>query len=216
MKIAIWSDFVCPFCYIGKRHMEEATKDMDDVTFEYHSFQLDPTAPAKYDGSIYEYFAESKGMSPQQAENMLQQVTNMANDAGLDYHYENVQHSNTVKPHRLFQYAKNQGKGNEFMEVAKEAYFINGKWLNDNHTLLELAEKIGLDKEKAAKVLESDKYLGEMQQDIAVAQQIGVQGVPFFVIDGKYGLSGAQPVDTFRQVLKEIKEKESLYTHRSK
>lgn len=209
MKIDIWSDFVCPFCYIGKRHIEEATKDMDNVTFEYHSYELDPTAPEKYDGSIYEYFAEAKGMSTAQAENSMQQVTDMAKNAGLDYHYEKVQHGNTVKPHRLFQYAKTQDKGNEFMEVAKEAYFINGEWLNDNKTLLELAEKIGLDKDKTADILESDEYLGEMREDVAIAQQIGVQGVPFFVIDGKYGLSGAQPVDTFKQVIKEVQEKEA-------
>lgn len=209
MKIDIWSDFVCPFCYIGKRHIEEAAKDVEDVTFEYHSFELDPTAPEKYDGTMEEYFAETKGMSTDQAKNMFQQVTAMANNAGLDYHYEDVQHGNTVKPHRLFQYAKTQDKGNEFMEVAKEAYFVNGEWLNDDETLLKLAEKIGLDKDKAAEILQSEDYLKDMQQDIATAQQIGVQGVPFFVIDGKYGVSGAQPVDTFKQVIKEIQEKEA-------
>lgn len=209
MKIDIWSDFVCPFCYIGKRHIEEATKDMDDVTFEYHSYELDPTAPEKYDGTMYEYFAESKGMSAAQSENTIQQVITMAENAGLDYHYEDVQHGNTVKPHRLFQYAKTQGKGTEFMEVAKEAYFINGKWLNDNQTLLKLAGKIGLDKDRAAQVLDSEDYLEDMQKDIAMAQQIGVQGVPFFVINGKYGLSGAQPVETFKQAIKDIQEKEA-------
>ncbi|MBM6614450.1 DsbA family oxidoreductase [Desemzia sp. RIT804] len=206
MKIDIWSDFVCPFCYIGKRHIEEAAKEIEDITFEYHSYELDPTAPEKYDGSIQKYFAEIKGMSAAQADDMIHQVTTMANNAGLDYHYEKVRHGNTVKPHRLFQYAKTQGKGNEFMEVAKEAYFINGEWLNGDDTLLELAEKIGLDKEASTKVLQSDDYLEAMRQDIATAQQIGVQGVPFFVIDGKYGVSGAQPVDTFKQVLKDVQE----------
>lgn len=204
MKIDIWSDFVCPFCYIGKRHIEEATKGMDDVTFEYHSYELDPTAPEKYEGSMKEYFAKTKGMSSSQADEMVGQVTAMASNAGLDYHYEKVQHGNTVKPHRLFQYAKTQGKGTEFMEVAKEAYFINGEWLNDDDTLLELAGKIGLDKEASVQVLQSNDYLEAMQQDVAAAQQIGVQGVPFFVIDGKYGVSGAQPVDSFKQIIKEI------------
>lgn len=204
MKIDIWSDFVCPFCYIGKRHIEEATKGMDDVTFEYHSYELDPTAPEKYDGSMKEYFAKTKGMGSSQADEMVGQVTAMASNAGLDYHYEKVQHGNTVKPHRLFQYAKTQGKGTEFMEVAKEAYFINGEWLNDDDTLLELAGKIGLDKEASVQVLQSNDYLEAMQQDVAAAQQIGVQGVPFFVIDGKYGVSGAQPVDSFKQIIKEI------------
>ncbi|MFL2100620.1 DsbA family protein [Desemzia sp. FAM 24101] len=204
MKIDIWSDFVCPFCYIGKRHIEEATKGMEDITFEYHSYELDPTAPEKYEGPMQEYFAEIKGMSSSQADDMIQQVTTMATNAGLDYHYEKIQHGNTVKPHRLFQYAKTQGKGTEFMEVAKEAYFINGEWLNDDPTLVELAEKVGLDKEVAAKILHSEDYLDAVQQDVTAAQQIGVQGVPFFVIDGKYGISGAQPIDTFKQVLTEI------------
>lgn len=207
MKIDIWSDFVCPFCYIGKRHIEEATKGMEDITIEYHSFQLDPTAPEKYDGAMKEYFAENKGMSADQAESMIQQVTSMANNAGLDFHYETVQHGNTVKPHRLFQYAKTLNKGNEFIEAAKEAYFIRGQWLNDNDTLLELAEKVGLNKEKSAEVIESTDYLDAMNEDIATAQQIGVQGVPFFVIDGKYGISGAQPVESFKQILTEIKTK---------
>src|SRR5690606_22625103 len=122
-----------------------------------------------------------------------------------DFHYETVQHGNTVKPHRLFQYAKTLNKGNEFMEAAKEAYFIRGQWLNDNDTLLELAEKIGLNKDKSAEVIESADYLNAMNEDIATAQQIGVQGVPFFVIDGKYGISGAQPVESFKQILTEIK-----------
>src|SRR5690606_23493003 len=113
------------------------------------------TAPEKYDGAMKEYFAENKGMSADQAESMIQQVTSMANNAGLDFHYETVQHGNTVKPHRLFQYAKTLNKGNEFMEAAKEAYFIRGQWLNDNDTLLELAEKIGLNKEKSTEVIES-------------------------------------------------------------
>lgn len=138
---------------------------------------------------------------------MIQQVTSMANNAGLDFHYETVQHGNTVKPHRLFQYAKTLNKGNEFMEAAKEAYFIRGQWLNDNDTLLELAEKIGLNKDKSAEVIESADYLNAMNEDIATAQQIGVQGVPFFVIDGKYGISGAQPVESFKQILTEIKTK---------
>lgn len=204
MKIDIWSDFVCPFCYIGKRHIEEATKDMPDVTFEYHSYELDPTAPEKYDGPMQDYFSKAKGMSSAQTDSMIQQVTTMAANAGLDYHYEKVQHGNTVKPHHLFQYAKTQNKGNEFMEVAKEAYFINGEWLNDDQLLLELAEKIGLDKKAAAEALYSEEYLNAMQQDVAAAQKIGVQGVPFFVIDGKYGVSGAQPVESFKQILANI------------
>lgn len=209
MKIDIWSDFVCPFCYIGKRHIEEAVKDLGKVEFEYHSFELDPQAPNKVTSSMSDYFAQSKGLSLEQTEEMIKNVTEMAHQAGLDYHYENIQHSNTVKAHRLFQYAKIQDKGTEFMELAKKGYFTQGQWLNDNLFLLSLADELGLEHKKAEEILANeDEYLLEMQNDIALAQQIGVQGVPFFVIDGKYGLSGAQPVETFQQALKEINEKE--------
>ncbi|MDN6626499.1 MAG: DsbA family oxidoreductase [Pisciglobus halotolerans] len=209
MKIDIWSDFVCPFCYIGKQHIEEAVKDKKNIKFEYHSFELDPSAPEKVEESMPDYFAKTKGFTPEQAETMVAQITEMANQAGLAFHYETIQHSNTLKAHRLSQYAKEQGKGIHFMELASEGYFSNGEWLNDNAFLLTIADQLNLDQEQAKKVLESkDAYLSDVQRDIAKAQEIGVEGVPFFVIDGKYGLSGAQPVETFKQVLNEIEEKE--------
>ena len=209
MKIDIWSDFVCPFCYIGKQHIEEAVKDKKNIEFEYHSFELDPSAPEKVEEPIQDYFAKAKGFTLKQAESIVAQITKMASQSGLAFHYETIQHSNTLKAHRLFQYAKEQGKGIGFMELASEGYFSNGKWLNDNAFLLTLVDQLNLDQDKAKKVLESnDAYLDDVQKDIAMAQKIGAEGVPFFVIDGKYGLSGAQPVETFKQVLNEIEEKE--------
>lgn len=207
MKIAIWSDFVCPFCYIGKRHLEAAIKERTDIEIEFHSYELDPTAPEKVTGTMEEYFAEHKGMSIDQAQSMFDQVTQMANKVNLDYHYETIQHGNTLKPHRLFQFAKEQGKGNEFMELAKKAYFIEGKWLNDDDFLVHLASSIGLEEARVREILTSNAYLDAVRLDQAQAVEIGVQGVPFFVIDEQYGLSGAQPIEIFEQVLAEIDAK---------
>lgn len=207
MKIAIWSDFVCPFCYIGKRHLEAAIKGRTDIEIEFHSYELDPTAPDKVEGTMEEYFAEHKGMSVDQAQAMFDQVTQMANNVDLDYHYDTIQHGNTLKPHRLFQFAKEQGKGNEFMELAKKAYFIEGKWLNDDDFLVHLAESIGLEEVRVREILTSDAYLDAVRLDQAQAVEIGVQGVPFFVIDEQYGVSGAQPIEVFEQVLAEIDAK---------
>ena len=199
MKIDIWSDFVCPFCYIGKQHIEEAVKDKKNIEFEYHSFELDPSAPEKVEEPIQDYFAKAKGFTLKQAESIVAQITKMASQSGLAFHYETIQHSNTLKAHRLFQYAKEQRKGIAFMELASEGYFSNGKWLNDNQFLLMIADQLNLDTDKVKKILESNHaYLNEVQRDIAMAQKIGAEGVPFFVIDEKYRLSGAQTVETFK------------------
>lgn len=207
MKIEVWSDFVCPFCYIGKRHLEEAIKDRSDIEIEFHSYELDATAPEKYEGKMKDYFADHKGMGTEQAQAMIHQVTQMANDAGLNYHYDAIQHGNTLKPHRLFQFAKEQGKGNEYMELAKKAYFIEGKWLNDDDFLVHLATTIGLNEERTREVLASDAYLDAVRSDQTQAAQIGIQGVPFFIFDEQYGVSGAQPVELFKQVLAEVDAK---------
>lgn len=207
MKIEIWSDFVCPFCYIGKRHLEEAIKDRADVEIEFHSYELDSTAPEKYEGKMEEYFAEQKGMSIDQAHSMIDQVTQMAAKTGLNYQYDTIQHGNTLKPHRLFQFAKEQGKGNEFMELAKKAYFIEGKWLNDDDFLVHMATTIGLEETRVREILTSEAYLDAVRMDQAKAAEIGVQGVPFFVIDEQYGVSGAQPIEVFKQVLAEVDAK---------
>lgn len=207
MKIEVWSDFVCPFCYIGKRHLEAALKGRSDVEVEFHSYELDPTAPEKVDGKMEDYFAEYKGMSVEQAQSMIQQVTQMANNVDLDYDYDAIQHGNTLKPHRLFQFAKEQGKGNEFMELAKKAYFIEGKWLNDDDFLVHLATSVGLDETRVRDLLASEAYLDAVRLDQAQAAEIGIQGVPFFVIDKQYGLSGAQPIEIFEQVFADIDAK---------
>lgn len=204
MKIEIWTDFVCPFCYIGKRKLEKALANFphaDQVEVEYKSYQLDPNAKAVPGKSMAEIVAESKGMPVAQMEEMNQQITAMAKTVGLDYRLDKAQHSNTFDAHRLFHYAKAVGKGNDYMERLKKAYFMDSLLISDYETLSDLAADVGIDRDEAKSILSSNEYADAVRADIQEARQIGVQGVPFFVFDRKYAISGAQPDEVFEQTL---------------
>lgn len=206
MKVEIWSDIMCPFCYIGKRHYEAAIQQFADsinIELEWHSFQLDPSLPKPASKlNTYQYLAERKGMSYEQSVAMHQNVVNMAKDAGLDYHFEKAVVANSFDAHRLIQLAKKHQLGDEAEERLFKAYFMEGKDMSDANTLIALGEEIGLDEKTVADVVNSDKYANEVNTDIQIAQQIGVNGVPFFVFDRKYAISGAQPSSSFLDVLK--------------
>lgn len=209
MKIEIWSDIMCPFCYIGKGQLETALAEFpnDEFEIEWKSFQLDPTISPQPDKDVYTYLAERKGMSVEQSVEMHKGVAERAKSVGLDYHFDKAIIANSFTAHRIIQLAKTKNLGDEMEEVFFKAYFTEGKDLNDGPTLLELAEKAGLDKNETLKVLENEKlFLSEVHTDIIEGQQIGVQGVPFFVFDRKYAVSGAQPVETFVQTIKEVQK----------
>lgn len=200
MKVEIWSDVVCPFCYIGKRKFEAALAQFanaDEVELVWHSFLLDPDLKSDGKTSPYEYLAERKGMSVEQSKQMHQQVTGMAKEVGLDYHFENAIVANSIDAHRLLQLAKQHGFGDAAKEQLFKAYFIDGKNIGSHETLQAIGESIGLDAATVADVLASNAYLAEVQADVAEAQRIGVRGVPFFVFDRKYAISGAQPAEAF-------------------
>lgn len=205
MKVEIWSDIMCPFCYIGKKNYEAALKQVpgaEDVQIEWKSFQLDPTIPN--DGSSQSelaYLAERKGMSEAQAKGMLENVTNTAKASGITMNFGSVIVANTLNAHRLLHFAKSKQLGSELKEKLFEAHFMDGVNVGDFDELIRLAAAVGLDADESRKVLESDAYAYEVSQDIQEAQNIGVRGVPFFVIDRKYAISGAQPVDVFAQTL---------------
>jgi len=205
MKVEIWSDIMCPFCYIGKRHYEKAVQQFahaQDIELEWHSFQLDPSLPKPAsDLSVYEYLARRKGISHEQSEAMHANVVQMAKNAGLDYHFEKAVVANSFDAHRLIQFAKTNGLGDEAEELLFKAYFTDGKDMCDPSTLLELAKKIGLNEAEAAKVLNGDAFAADVKKDIDTAGKIGVTGVPFFVFNRKYAVSGAQPSSTFLNVL---------------
>lgn len=206
MKIEIWSDIMCPFCYIGKRQLETALKQFPENEFEieWKSFQLDPSITPQPGKDVYTYLAERKGMTLEQSKEMHKGVAERAKSVGLDYNFDKAVISNSLEAHRIIQLAKTKKLGDEIEEIFFKAYFTGGRDLNDGPTLIELAEKAGLNKEEVLEVLQSDTlFIKEVEHDINEAQQIGVQGVPFFVFDRKYAVSGAQPVEAFVQTIKE-------------
>ncbi|MFB9108316.1 DsbA family oxidoreductase [Flavobacterium gyeonganense] len=206
MKIEIWSDIMCPFCYIGKRQLEKALAEFPNEEFEieWKSFQLDPSITPQKDKDIYTFLAERKGISVEQSKELHKAVVERAKNAGLDYHFEKVIVSNSLTAHRIIHLAKTRKLGDEMEEVFFKAYFTEGKDLNDASTLIDLGIQAGLDKNEVRKVIENESvFLNNLQNDIAEAHQIGVQGVPFFVFDRKYAVSGAQPVEAFVQTINE-------------
>lgn len=204
LKVEIWSDVMCPFCYIGKRRLESAIEKFphkEDIEIEWKSFQLDPTTTSQPGVDAYDYLAKRYGKDRQWSVEMHQNVTQQAKDAGLDYRFDKAVIANSMDAHRLSHLAKVHGVGNEMEEIIFRAYFTEGKDVADHATLIALGKEAGLDAEAVGSMLNSNLYADEVRQDIAEAQQIGVRGVPFFVMDQKYAVSGAQPAEVFMETL---------------
>ncbi|GAB3226355.1 DsbA family oxidoreductase [Algoriphagus aestuariicola] len=204
MKIEIWSDVVCPFCYIGKRKLEKALDKFphkEKVEIEWKSFQLNPGQKTNPNISTLEHLSHSKGWSMEQTREITANVVNMAAGQGLDFNFDKAVVANTKNAHRLIHLAKNEGRGGEMKERLLKAYFSEGKNLDDPDTLISLGSEIGLAKDKIKAMLESDSYEDTVDQDIYESRQLGVRGVPFFVLDRKFGISGAQADEVFDQTL---------------
>jgi predicted DsbA family dithiol-disulfide isomerase len=212
LKIDIWSDIACPWCYIGKRKLEngiaayrDAAADAAlDIEVEYHSFELSPDTPVDFEGGMADYLAKHKGVSPEQAAGMLDRVIGIASDVGLHYDYDALQHTNTVKAHQLIHYAKAHGLQLEAKERLLKAYFVEGRHVGRDEDLADLAAEIGLDRDDVLRSLGSDEYLPAVRADQAQAVEYGIQGVPFFVFDAKYGVSGAQEATVFAELLGQL------------
>ena len=210
IKIDIWSDIACPWCYIGKRKFENGSATFSGagegraVEVEYHSFELSPDTPVDFDGSEVDFLAGHKGIPAEQVHQMLDRVTGIASSVGLDYDFDALQHTNTVKAHELLHFAKAQGKQLELAERLFEAYFIEGGHVGRAESLADLAASVGLSREDALAAMESGEYLEAVREDQRTAAEYGINGVPFFVIEGKYGVSGAQDAATFAQVLEQV------------
>lgn len=207
MKITIWSDFVCPFCFIGQANLDNALKTFehkDEVEIEYKSFQLMPDAEYTPGETYAETFAKMKGIPEERAKGMFGQVTETAEQAGVEINYETAKLTNTLDAHRVFQYAKEQGKGTEFFKALYDAHFTNGEVLNDEDTLARLSESIGLNGDTVREIANSDQYNQDVNVDISQASNLGIQGVPFFLVNDKYSISGAQPVELFQEALEKI------------
>ena len=209
MKIEVWSDYVCPFCYIGKRRLEEAIESTglgDKVEVVFKAFELDPNSPKTSEKSMTEVLAEKYNSSLEEAKNMTGNVVEQAKTVGLAYDFENLRPANTFDAHRLAKLAEQEGLGDEIAEQLLKSYFVEAKQIGTHEELLKVAEEVGVSAERAKQVLESDEFAAEVKKDIEEAGQIGVQGVPFFVIDRKYAISGAQPAETFANALQKAFE----------
>jgi predicted DsbA family dithiol-disulfide isomerase len=216
IKVDIWSDVQCPWCYIGKRKFESGAAEFaaqggGDVEIEYHSFELAPDTPVDFEGTPMDYLAERKGIAPAQAQEMLARVTGIAKSVGLDYDYDHVHQTNTVISHELIHFAKSKGRQIEMKERLLKAYFVNGEHVGRIPDLVAIAVELGYDEAEVTEALESHRFLADVKADVALAQEYGIQGVPFFVIDGKYGVSGAQEAATFANVLAQVQsEREAV------
>lgn len=210
IRIDVWSDIACPWCYIGKRNLEagldaaSADDDAPVVEVTYHSFELSPDTPVDFEGSEADFLAGHKGMPREQVQRMLDRVTGVAADAGLEYRFDVLQHTNTVRAHELLHFAKAQGAQQAMTERLMSAYFTEGRHLGRVDELVALAEEAGLDADAARTALESRQYLDAVRADQAQAAAYGINGVPFFVVDGKYGVSGAQPPEAFAQIARQV------------
>lgn len=205
MKVEIWSDVMCPFCYIGKRKFEAALEQFehkDDVEVVWKSFQLQPDLVTDTTKNTLQHLAESKGWTMEYTKQATAQVVQMAKEVGLHYDFDKAVVANSFDAHRTVQYAKTKGKGDAMEEQLFKAYFVDGKNTADHQTLTQLAVSIGLSEAEVKQILADTTYSDAVRQDIYESQQIGVRGVPFFVLGNKYAVSGAQASETFLGALR--------------
>lgn len=206
MKIEVWSDYVCPFCYIGKKQLEMAIQEtgIKDVEVEYKSYMLDPNTPEDSSVHVYDSLAKKYQTSVDQAKNMTSSVVARAQEVGLAYDFTNLMEENTLKAHRLTKWAAQYNKGQALTEAILHAHFIKGQRIGQDAVLLAIVKEVGLDTAAAQQIITTDAFTEEVHADIAESRELGVQGVPFFVIDRKYGISGAQPAEVFEQTLRKV------------
>jgi predicted DsbA family dithiol-disulfide isomerase len=206
MQVEIWSDVICPWCYVGKRRFELALakfSQKESVTIIWRSFELDPKSPPQYPVTLEEMLAQKYGVSPQEAAEMNARVTGLAKEVGLEYHLSKARPGNTFDAHRLLHLAASRQLDEQATERMMQAYFSESLAVGDRAALARLAPEFGITESDALAMFESDAYSAEVRADETRATELGITGVPFFVINGKVGISGAQPVEAFFQALEQ-------------
>ncbi|WP_162164050.1 DsbA family oxidoreductase [Acholeplasma hippikon] len=214
MNIEIWSDYSCPFCYIGKRKLENAIKELgveNKIKLVFKAYQLNPDAPEVAIDGI-EGLSKIKGIPKEQVKVMYGQATTYAKMVGLDYHMDKIQYVSTYKAHRLAKLAKKYGKESELTELLMDGYFVKGLNLGDHDTLTKLATSVGLDEELVKSILNTNEFANLVDKDIEEAESIGIQGVPFFIFGRKYAVSGAQDTAIFKQAITKALEETKSFT----
>lgn len=213
VKVDIWSDIACPWCYIGKRRFETAVVDFTaetgrQVDIEYHSFELAPDTPVDFDGTESDFLAAHKGLPREQVAQMLAQVTGIAASVGLSYDFDKVRHTKTLAAHQALHFAKKYHKQLELKERMLKAYFEEGRHVGRVEELAALGAEVGLDPRELTAALNSGEFAESVDADIAQARAYGINGVPFFVIDSAFGVSGAQEPEVFLAALRQSTQTE--------
>jgi predicted DsbA family dithiol-disulfide isomerase len=212
MQVQIWSDVVCPWCYLGKRRFEKALAEFpnrDEVTVVHRSFQLDPSAPSDHTVDTAASLGAKYGMAPERVLEMQHEMELRAADDGLEYHLDGQRSGNTVDAHRLLHLARSRGLQDDLAERLYRAYFSEQRSVFDAASLRSIAVEAGLSAADVDQVLGSDAYADAVAADIEQAREYGVSGVPFYVIDDRYGIAGAQSVEVFSQALEQAHAYES-------
>jgi len=206
LKIDVWSDIVCPWCAIGKRRLESALARFphrDDVEVVWRAFELDPSAPAVQEGDNVARLAAKYGRTKAQAEAMMHQVEDTAAKDGLELHLTTARSGNTFDGHRVIHLAGERGRQDAVKERLLRGYMTEGRSIGEHEVLVDLAVQAGLEEKEVREVLASDRYAREVREDEATARQLGINGVPFFVLDEKYAVSGAQPANVMLGALEQ-------------
>jgi predicted DsbA family dithiol-disulfide isomerase len=209
MKIEIWSDFVCPYCYLGEKKLEKALdefQDKDNVEITFRSFQLDPNEVKHERGDYYEFISKKYGVPYESAKSRMDATKSEAAKFGLNYRYDIMIRNNTSLAHQAVKFAKDEGKEKLLVDSFFKAYFEEGGDLGNLDTLLSLAGKVGLNTGKLEKILKENSHLSKVTDDQKEASRIGITGVPFFVINGKVAVSGAQSIEHFKEALNKASE----------
>ncbi|MER6687523.1 DsbA family oxidoreductase [Streptomyces olivaceoviridis] len=206
IRVDVWSDIACPWCYIGKRKFESAVAETGiPMEIEYHAFELAPDLPEEFEGSERDYL-EIRGYSDDEVEPLLARIVGAAKTVGLDFDYAVLRHTNMLKGHQLIHWAKTEGRQLDMVERILAAHFEQGRHVGRDQDLADLAAEIGLDREKALAALEGGRYVDEVQADEARARQLGIQSVPYYVFENAYGVPGAQDAATFAGILRQLAE----------
>lgn len=205
MRVDIWSDVVCPFCYIGKKRLENVAAEAGiDLEIIWHSFELDQNAPAKHDTSNTERLAKKYGRTIEQTQEMERNIAEVAASEGITFNWEQANSGNTFNAHRIIHLAQSKGLGNEAEEAFFHAYMTEGMPIGERETVEDVASRIGLDHTEVEYVLDSEEFADFVRHDEKIAhEQLQVTGVPFFVFDQRLSLSGAQPREVFLQAMQQ-------------
>ena len=206
VKVDVWSDVACPWCYIGKRRFAEGVRRFqagggEPVEVEYHSFELSPDLPDDFSGSVIDYLHGLRGIPRDQVLQMIEQVTGLARAEGIDADFHAVHQTRTIKAHELLHMAKSRGLQEPMKERLLRAYFVEGRDVGDLEQLADMSVEVGLDRDEVLGALGAGTFAADVRADIDQARAYGISGVPFYVIDGRFGISGAQPADTFARAL---------------